>query len=74
MDAMRQNLSVSEASSRSRGLADIDTTECYAIGLDKMFQERDHFPLTMCPFEVELVALQPFGRDQNRTPTDVPTQ
>jgi hypothetical protein len=47
--------------------------ECYAVGLDRVFQERDHYHMTMCPYEVELVALHPFGRSSGRTPTDVPT-
>lgn len=74
MDAMRQNLSVFGGILKIPWAGGYRYYECYAIGLDKMFQERDHFHMTMCPFEVELVALQPFGRDQNRTPTDVPTQ
>ncbi len=73
MDTMRQNLSVFGGILKIPWAGGSRYYECYAIGLDKMFQERDHFHMTMCPFEVELVALQPFGRDQNRTPTDVPT-
>ncbi len=74
MDTMRQNLSVFGGILKIPWAGVYRYYECYAIGLDKMFQERDHFHMTMCPFEVELVALQPFGRDLNRTPTDVPSQ
>ena len=73
MDTMRQNLSVFGGVLKIPWAGVYRYYECYAIGLDKMFQERDHFHMTMCPFEVELVALQPFGRDLNRTATDVPT-
>jgi hypothetical protein len=70
MDAMRQNLSVFGGVLKIPWAGSYRYYECYAIGLDRMFQERDHFHMTMCPFEVELVALQPFGRDQIRTSTD----
>ena len=73
MDAMRQNLSVFGGVLKIPWAGSYRYYECYAIGLDRMFQERDHFHMTMCPFEVELVALQPFGRDQIRTTADVPT-
>lgn len=73
MDTLRQNLSVFGGTLKIPWAGGYRYYDCYAIGLDKIFQERDHFHMTMCPYEVELVALQPFGRDQNRTSTDVPT-
>ena len=73
MDQMRQNLSVFGSVLKIPWAGSSRYYECYAIGLDKLFQERDHYHMNQCPFEVELIALQPFGRDQNRTPTDVPT-
>jgi hypothetical protein len=73
MDTLRQNLSVFGGILKIPWAGVSRYYECYAIGLDRIFQERDHYHMTMCPFEVELVALQPFGRSGIRTVTDVPT-
>lgn len=72
MDEMRKNLAVFGGVLKIPWAGTFRYYECYAIGLDKIFQERDHFHMTMCPFEVELVALQPFGRTSWHTVTDVP--
>lgn len=72
MDEMRKNLAVFGGVLKIPWAGTSRYYECYAIGLDKIFQERDHFHMTMCPFEVELVALQPFGRTSGHTVTDVP--
>lgn len=73
MDALRKNLSVFGGVLKIPWAGAFRFYECYAAGLDRIFQERDHYHMTMCPFEVELVALQPFGRSDGRTITDVPT-
>lgn len=72
MDEMRKNLAVFGGVLKIPWAGTSRYYECYAIGLDKIFQERDHFHMTMCPFEVELVALQPFGRTSGHTVADVP--
>lgn len=73
MDTLRKNLSVFGGVLKIPWAGAPRFYECYASGLDRIFQERDHYHMTMCPFEVELVALQPFGRSDGRTITDVPT-
>ncbi len=73
MDTIRKNLSVFGGVLKIPWAGSSRYYECYAIGLDRMFQERDHYHMTMCPYEIELVALQPFGRSGGRTVTDVPT-
>lgn len=73
MDTLRKNLSVFGGVLKIPWAGASRFYECYASGLDRIFQERDHYHMTMCPFEVELVALQPFGRSDGRTITDVPT-
>lgn len=73
MDTLRKNLAVFGGVLKIPWAGSSRYYECYAIGLDRMFQERDHYHMTMCPFEIELVALQPFGRSGGRTVTDVPT-
>ena len=73
MDTLRKNLAVFGGVLKIPWAGSSRYYECHAIGLDRMFQERDHYHMTMCPFEIELVALQPFGRSGGRTVTDVPT-
>ena len=73
MDTLRKNLSVFVGVLKIPWAGAPRFYECCASGLDRIFQERDHYHMTMCPFEVELVALQPFGRSDGRTITDVPT-
>jgi len=73
MDTLRKNLAVFGGILKIPWAGVSRYYECYAIGLDRIFQERDHYHMTMCPYEVELVALQPFGRSGGRTVTDVPT-
>lgn len=73
MDTLRKNLSVFGGILKIPWAGSSRYYECYAIGLDRIFQERDHYHMTMCPYEIELVALQPFGRSGGRTVTDVPT-
>lgn len=73
MDTLRKNLSVFGGVLKIPWAGASRFYECYASGLDRIFQERDHYHMTMCPFEVELIALQPFGRSDGRTITDVPT-
>lgn len=73
MDELRKNLSVFGGVLKIPWAGASRYYECYAVGLDRIFQERDHYHMTMCPYEVELVALHPFGRSSGRTPTDVPT-
>lgn len=73
MDTLRKNLAVFGGILKIPWAGTSRYYECYAIGLDRIFQERDHYHMTMCPYEIELVALQPFGRSGGRTVTDVPT-
>lgn len=73
MDTLRKNLAVFGGILKIPWAGISRYYECYAIGLDRIFQERDHYHMTMCPYEVELIALQPFGRSGGRTVTDVPT-
>ena len=73
MDTLRKNLAVFGGVLKIPWAGSSRYYECYAIGLDRMFQERDHYHMTMCPYEIEFVALQPFGRSGGRTVTDVPT-
>ncbi len=73
MDTLRKNLAVFGGILKIPWAGTSRYYECYAIGLDRIFQERDHYHMTMCPYEVELIALQPFGRSGGRTVTDVPT-
>lgn len=73
MDTLRKNLAVFGGILKIPWAGTSRYYECYAIGLDRIFQERDHYHMTMCPYEIELIALQPFGRSGGRTVTDVPT-
>lgn len=73
MDTLRKNLAVFGGILKIPWAGTSRYYECYAIGLDRIFQERDHYHMTMCPYEVELIALQPFGRSSGKTVTDVPT-
>ncbi len=73
MDTLRKNLAVFGGILKIPWAGVSRYYECYAIGMDRIFQERDHYHMTMCPYEVELIALQPFGRSAGRTVTDVPT-
>ncbi len=73
MDTLRKNLAVFGGILKIPWAGVYRYYECYAIGLDRVFQERDHYHMTMCPYEIELIALQPFGRSGGRTVTDVPT-
>lgn len=73
MDVLRKNLAVFGGVLKIPWAGSSRYYECYAVGLDRIFQERDHYHMTMCPFEIELIALHPFGRSSGRTSTDVPT-
>jgi hypothetical protein len=45
---------------------------CYPVGIEKLFDGRQAFHISFCPFEMEFESLQPYGRDSDRTVLDSP--
>ena len=39
---------------------------CYALDIEKLFDKRDHFHTTWCPFDIQLVCTAPYGRPASR--------
>lgn len=46
--------------------------ECYPVSINSIFEGREHFHLTFCPFEVEFISLHPYGRLNDRETFDAP--
>lgn len=45
---------------------------CHPVGIDSLFDGRESFHITFCPFEIEFVSLQPYGRNSDRIVLDSP--
>jgi phage-related protein len=70
MDTIRKNLAVYGGLLKMTFAGQPRYYECYATGLENIFSERDHFNVTFTPYQVDLVALHPFGRSENRDTFD----
>lgn len=45
---------------------------CYPVGINTIFDQREAFHVSFVPFEMTFVSLQPYGRDADRTVLDSP--
>lgn len=72
MDTLRKNLATFGGLLKLTFAGQPRYYECYATGLDQIYSERDYYHITFCPYQVELTALHPFGRSDNRDTFDSP--
>lgn len=40
--------------------------QCYPVNIETLFDTRDHYHVTWCPFSIQLVCLQPYSRSATR--------
>jgi len=73
MDAMRQALTKASATMKLLW-AGVDRyyDQCYPVPINTIFDGREHFHLTFCPFEVEFISLHPYARPIDRDIYDAP--
>lgn len=73
MDDMREALSVFGATMKITwgGVARY-YDDCYAVNLENLFKDRDHYHIDWCPFEFEVVSQHPFARSEDRVTFDAP--